>query len=63
MLVLYTEAAVRAVNGPGGEDVRPQSQMETVLAAAYATANDAFVDSGIDVTLNVVHMELVSTAV
>lgn len=57
VMVLYTGAAMVA-SGTG--TLMTEDQMETDIAAAFATANDALVDSGIEATLNVVHMQQAS---
>lgn len=40
------------VDGP----MRSETQMETDIITAYEGANNALRDSGVDITLNVVHM-------
>lgn len=40
------------VDGP----MRSETQMETDIITAYEGANNALMDSGVDITLNVVHM-------
>lgn len=57
VMVLYTSASMVS-SGTG--TLMTETQMETDIIAAFAGANDAFVDSGIDAVLNVVHMEKVS---
>lgn len=58
VLLLYTPRAMYASDSTGGA-IKSTAQMETDLVTAYAMANDALKDSGVDFTLNVVHMQQV----
>lgn len=58
-MVLYTKNAMYTGYGNPGQTLRSHSQIQTDIVEAYASTNDAFLDSGIDVTVNVVHMQLV----
>lgn len=53
MLVVYTKASLAASSVDA-------DQMETNIMTSYEWANQALADSGIDATLNVVHMAQVS---
>lgn len=63
VLVLYTHRAMNPSDALEGTSPRTTQQMESIIATAYAGANDALKYSGLPITLNVVHTQLVSTAV
>eukprot|EP00904_Undaria_pinnatifida_P009471 jgi/Undpi1/5654/HiC_scaffold_2.g00928.m1 len=60
VLVLYTKASLAASNSGEGA-LMSADQMETSIITAYEWANQALADSGIDATLNVVHMAQIDT--
>lgn len=57
VMVVYTSSAMVSL---GTETLMSEDLMETVIINAFATANDALADSGIDAVLNLVHMEQAS---
>lgn len=61
-MVLYTKNAMYTNYELPSQSLRSESQMQTEVFEAYASTNDAFEDSGIDLTINVVHMQLVRIA-
>ena len=56
VMVLYTKKAKFKTDSDEGT-VRTSSQMETYIITAYEGANNAFLDSGIDLKIRVVHVQ------
>lgn len=57
-MVLVTKNARYASDSMDGK-TRTEAQLETDIITSYEEANNALADSGIDVTLRVVHIESV----
>lgn len=60
VMVLVTKNARYASDSMDGK-TRTEAQLETDIITSYEEANNALADSGIDVTLRVVHIESVRT--
>lgn len=60
-MVLYTEKAKFSLGSEDGT-VRTSSQMETDIITAYEGANNALVDSGVNMKLRIVHVQQVKPA-
>lgn len=58
VMVLYTEKAKFSLGSEDGT-VRTRSQTETDIITAYENANNALVDSGVDMKLRIVHVQQV----
>lgn len=56
VLVLYTSKAMSLSDNARGS-INSSAQMESDIVGAYSMANDALTDSGVNVTLNIVHMQ------
>lgn len=56
-MVLYTSAAM--ISSTAASTLLTESQMESEINNAYGIANDAFIDSDIDASLNIVHVQKV----
>ncbi len=59
VMVLYTEASMINSEEAGGT-LMTTAQMESTISLSYAGVNDAFTDSGITASINVVHTAKVS---